>query len=120
MSITANNYWPLGSTIQKKANLSTTGYNHFGLISVNPVNGCMVIFYRKGTHHIGTTQTDPGEIYIRRSYDGGATMSAEISIISESGIDTRNAGGGYDSNGTLFIFYTRETYHYINPNNKNY
>jgi len=119
MAITNANYWPLGSTVQKiipnpNPNippLYSTHYEHFGLISVNPVNGHMVIFYRRGTKHVGTYGAngvnDPGEIYIRHSIDGGANWDTETLVKGESGIDIRNYAGGYDSNGRLFIFYGR-------------
>jgi hypothetical protein len=103
-NITAANYFPLGSTIQKSfTSLSSASYEHFGIITTNNTNGHMVLIYRKGTIHVG----DAGNIYIRHSSDGGANWGTESQLFSESGIDLRNIGGGYDSNGRLFVFYGR-------------
>jgi hypothetical protein len=104
--ITPANYFPLGSTIQKSfTDLSSAAYEHFGIISVNPTNGHAIIVYRRGTTHVSSG--DYGSAYIRHSTDGGANWGPESQIFSESGVDLRNIGGGYDSNGRLFVFYGR-------------
>ena len=105
--LTPENYWPLGSTVQETTfndNLLTDKYRHFGLISANPLNGHLVIIYRRGTMHVG----DCGDIVIRHSSDGGTNWDEEEFVYSESGqgYDVRTAGGGYDSNGRLFIFFS--------------
>lgn len=105
MAITPENYWPLGSTIQKTfTDLNVgSGYEFGGLMSVSPVDGNMVIFYRKGLSY----SSDNGSIYIRNSTDGGANWSSESLVFSESGVDLRNLAGGYTSGGRLVIFYGR-------------
>ncbi|MFA6401587.1 MAG: hypothetical protein WCX31_08180 [Salinivirgaceae bacterium] len=103
MAITPANYWPLGSTIQKTiTNLSTTSYyRHFGLISVNPIDGTMVLLYRKSSSY----SSGKGTIYIRKSTNGGAIWGNEIEIIVDATYDLRNLGGGFDNSGNLFVFY---------------
>jgi hypothetical protein len=109
MTITPKNYWPLGSTVQKEITDLTDNdhYRHFGLISVNPVNGHAVLIYRKGETHVGPG--DYGIICIRHSLNGGTTWEEEEILFDDSGNlkDLRNVAGGYDSNGRLFVFYTR-------------
>lgn len=103
-----SNYWPLGSTVQetKQVELTSSYYEHFGFISVNPIDGHMVIIYRKATSHVGTQ----GTIWLRNSTDGGVNWSIEILLFSESSIDLRNLGGGYTNDGRLFLFYARYDY----------
>jgi hypothetical protein len=109
MTITPENYWPLGSTVQKTITslADTDHYRHFGLISVNPVNGHAALIYRKGETHVGPG--DYGIICIRHSLNGGTTWEEEEILFDDSGNlkDLRNVAGGYDSNGRLFVFYTR-------------
>jgi len=107
MAITNANYWPLGSTIQKVISLpqSPTIDQNMGIISVNPIDGHMVMVYRGGS----STYNSIGSIYIRYSTDGGANWSVHTVVKSESNVDLRNISGGYDSNGRLFIFYLRCT-----------
>jgi hypothetical protein len=103
--LTPENYWPLGSTVQKTITSleDTDHYRHFGLISVNPVNGHTVIFYRKGDSHVNSQ----GVLKIRHSNKGGVSWGIEADICSEIGYDLRNLAGGYDSNGRLFVFYVK-------------
>lgn len=105
MAITPENYWPLESTIQKTfTNLNVgSGYEHFGILSVNPLDGHMIMVYRKGTAYVGSI----GSIYIRHSGDGGANWSNETLVLSETNVDLRNIFGGYVSNGRLIVFYSR-------------
>lgn len=105
MAITPENYWPLGSTIQKTfTNLNVgSGYEHFGIMSVNPLDGHMIMVYRKGTAYVGSI----GSIYIRHSGDGGANWSNESLLLSEANVDLRNIAGGYVSNGRIIVFYGR-------------
>lgn len=114
--INPENYFPLGSTVETSfTDLQTSPsdpkrYEHFGIISVNPLSGHSILIYRKGTHHVGAN--DFGSIYIRYSYDGGANWSNEAQAFPpETNIDQRGVGGGYDSSGRLFAFYGR-----YNPN----
>jgi hypothetical protein len=106
---TPDKYWPLGSTVQETlTDLSDTQfYRHFGRIMVNPVNGHMVIIYRRGAHH--EAPGDYGVICIRHSCDGGNNWSGEeeINKFTVQGKDLRNVAGGYDSNGMLFVFYAQ-------------
>ena len=102
---TPEKYWPLGSTVQRTTDLSDTDfYRHFGIISVNPINGHTVMIYRKGEKHVYCT----ANIYIRHSPDGGITWGEDELVKSEgANYDLRGVGGGYDSTGKLFIFYTK-------------
>lgn len=112
---TPEKYWPLGSTVQNSlTDLQTPPsdpkrYEHFGIISVNPLSGHTILIYRKGVKHVGTPSSpDYGEIWIRHSDDGGVNWSNESQAFSaETNIDQRGVGGGYDSNGRLFAFYGR-------------
>lgn len=110
-----SNYWPLGSTVQETTSLSDTSYyRHFGIISVNPVNGHVVILYRRGDTHAA----DDGDIYIRHSSNGGKNWDNEIELFSETGVDLRNLAGGYVCSGRLFLFYARYDYDALPPNPK--
>ena len=110
--ITPEDYFPLASTVEKTfTNLQPSpgdpkSYEHFGIISVNPINGHTIIVFRKGQNHVDNS--DCGLIYLRHSTDGGANWSPEIQACpGETGVDQRGAVGGYDSNGRLFVFYGR-------------
>jgi hypothetical protein len=113
MALTPENYWTLGSTIQKTfTNLNVgSGYEHFGFMSVNPIDGHLVMVYRKGTAYVGSI----GSIYIRHSRDGGANWSNEELLLSEANVDLRNIAGGYVSSGRLFLFYIRYNYQAQSP-----
>jgi hypothetical protein len=107
--INSDPYWPLGSTVQKTVPIPLTSdsfkYEHFGIISSNPTNGIIVVFYRKSLQH---TPYGGSNIYLRKSYDGGVNWSNETQIITGSegqNIDLKDAQGGYISNGRLFLFY---------------
>ncbi|MEJ5352461.1 MAG: sialidase family protein [Melioribacteraceae bacterium] len=95
--------FPLKSTINSDiislSNLS--GYNHFGVLCVNPINGVMLFIYRKGTAHINY----PARIYMIKSTNGGKTWISETQIFYDSNYDLRNVAGGYTRNGRLIIFY---------------
>lgn len=108
-------YWPLGSTLQGTDFSSDANYyRHFGILSTNPVNGHIVILYRRGTTHA----LDYGIIFIRHSSDGGFTWSDEVELFTEQNVDLRNIAGGYDSNERLFLFYARYNYAAQPPNPK--
>lgn len=105
MAITPENYFPLGSTIQKTiTNLAETSlYRNNGMISVNPVTGHAVIIYIRKSF-LGMD----GSIWIRHSSDGGTNWSNEASFSkAEQGIENRSIAGGYNSTGRLFVFYVR-------------
>ncbi len=97
-------YWPLGSTVQG-TNFSSAQdkYRHFGLLSINPLNGHIVLIYRKGDTHAA----DYGVICIRHSSDGGVNWSNEEVLFAEQSVDLRNIAGGYVSSGRLILFYAR-------------
>jgi hypothetical protein len=63
-----------------------SGYEHFGILLVNPLDGHMIMVYRKGTAYVGSI----GSIYIRHSGDGGANWSNESLLMSEQNVDLRN------------------------------
>lgn len=101
MAITPENYWPLGSTIQKTfTDMSATDTRDHGILSVNTTNGHMVLIYRLGAF-------DGGGIYIRHSSDGGATWSSEAALLPYFGSYYLTISGGYSSTGRLFLFYTK-------------
>jgi len=76
-----------------------------GKLSINPVTGYGIIFYSKYANNNGY-----GEIYYVGSANGGKTWDTQDNLIyseAVNNIDLCNVAGGYDSNGRLFIFFTR-------------
>ena len=97
--------FPLNTAIPKVNNFyeeeEEINYNHFGIISCNPINGHLVSIYRQALSH----SDDVGKGYIRHSSNGGGDWGAKLELIDGGIYDIRNFGGGYDRNGRLWLFY---------------
>lgn len=60
-------------------------------------------FYRQGTGHIG----NDGKTVMTLSTDEGKTQSAPITVLSETGVDIRQAGGGMTPTGRIILFLAK-------------
>jgi hypothetical protein len=100
-------YFPLGSTIQRIPDTnslkpsSSPFFQHYGIITGNPKDGSLVMFYRHGNDDMQTS----GLIGLRTSLNGGETWGPELLINPGSLWDLRYLAGGFDSNGDLYIYY---------------
>lgn len=60
-------------------------------------------FFREGTGHIG----NDGKTVMTISTDEGKTQSAPITVLSETGIDIRQSGGGITPTGRIILFLAK-------------